>query len=67
MNTLRNRVNELGVCEAVVQQQGVDRVSVDLPGIQDTAQAKKILGKTATLEFHMVDADHDAANAAARA
>ncbi len=65
MTTLRNRVNELGVSEAVVQQQGIDRVSVDLPGIQDTAHAKEILGGTATLEFHMVDQDHDAANAAA--
>lgn len=61
MNTLRNRVNELGVSEAVVQQQGESRVSVDLPGIQDTAEAKNILGKTATLEFHMVDVEHDAA------
>jgi preprotein translocase subunit SecD len=59
MNTLRNRVNELGVSEAVVQQQGATRIVVDLPGIQDTAQAKNILGKTATLEFHMVDAEHD--------
>lgn len=55
MNTLRNRVNELGVSEAVVQQQGDSRVSVDLPGIQDTAEAKNILGKTATLEFRLVD------------
>ncbi len=61
MNTLRNRVNELGVSEAIVQQQGESRVSVDLPGIQDTAEAKNILGKTATLEFHMVDVEHDAA------
>lgn len=59
MNTLRNRVNELGVSEAVVQQQGESRVSVDLPGIQDTAEAKNILGKTATLEFHMVDSEDD--------
>lgn len=64
MNTLRNRVNELGVSEAVVQQQGASRVVVDLPGIQDTTQAKNILGKTATLEFHMVDTEHDAASAA---
>lgn len=63
MNTLRNRVNELGVSEAVVQQQGADRVVVDLPGIQDTTQAKNILGKTATLEFHMVDSEHDANSA----
>jgi preprotein translocase subunit SecD len=60
MNTLRNRVNELGVSEAIVQQQGESRVSVDLPGIQDTAEAKNILGKTATLEFRMVDTEHDA-------
>jgi preprotein translocase subunit SecD len=64
MNTLRNRVNELGVSEAIVQQQGESRVSVDLPGIQDTAEAKNILGKTATLEFRMVDVEHDAINAA---
>ncbi len=59
MNTLRNRVNELGVSEAIVQQQGDSRVSVDLPGVQDTAEAKSLLGKTATLEFHMVDVEHD--------
>lgn len=59
MNTLRNRVNELGVSEAVVQQQGASRIAVDLPGIQDAAQAKDILGKTATLEFHLVDTEHD--------
>lgn len=63
MNTLRNRVNELGVSEAIVQQQGDSRVSVDLPGIQDTAEAKNILDKTATLEFRMVDVEHDAASA----
>lgn len=62
MNTLRHRVNELGVSEAIVQQQGDSRVSVDLPGIQDSAQAKDILGKTATLEFRMVDSEHDARN-----
>ncbi|MBV9575333.1 MAG: protein translocase subunit SecD [Gammaproteobacteria bacterium] len=60
MNTLRNRVNELGVSEAIVQQQGDSRVSIDLPGIQDTAEAKNILQKTATLEFRMVDTEHDA-------
>lgn len=65
MNTLRNRVNELGVSEAVVQQQGESRVSVDLPGVQDTAEAKNILGKTATLEFRMVDAEHSASAAMA--
>lgn len=59
MNTLRNRVNLLGVSEAVVQQQGMSRIAVDLPGIVDTAQAKNILGKTATLEFHMVDTEND--------
>ncbi len=59
MHTLRNRVNLLGVSEAVVQQQGSTRVVVDLPGIVDTAQAKNILGKTATLEFHLQDTTHD--------
>lgn len=52
--TLRNRVNELGVAEPVIQQQGADRIVVQLPGVQDTAQAKEILGTTATLEFHIV-------------
>jgi len=65
MTTLRHRINELGVSEALVQQQGKDRISVDLPGVQDATQAKDILGKTATLEFHMVDATHDAASVAA--
>ena len=65
MNILRNRVNELGVSEALVQRQGKDHVSVDLPGIQDTARAKEIIGKTATLRFHLVDVEHDAASAAA--
>ena len=60
MTILRNRVNELGVSEAVVQQQGTSRVSVDLPGIQDAARAKQILGGTATLEFHLVDVENDA-------
>ncbi len=59
MTTLRNRVNELGVAEPVVQQQGADRISVDLPGIQDTARAQQILGGTATLEFRLVDTTHD--------
>jgi preprotein translocase subunit SecD len=63
MNTLRNRVNELGVSEAVVQQEGASRVAIDLPGIQNSTEAKNILGKTATLEFHMVDTDHQAASA----
>ena len=60
MGILRNRVNELGVGEAVVQQQGATRVAVDLPGIQDATRAKQILGGTATLEFHLVDQDNDA-------
>ena len=59
MSILRNRVNELGVGEAVVQQQGATRVAVDLPGIQDAARAKQILGGTATLEFHLVDPEND--------
>src|SRR5208283_2545914 len=54
---LRNRVNELGVAEPIVQQQGADRVVVQLPGVQDTARAKDILGRTATLEIRMVDED----------
>jgi len=53
ISTLRNRVNELGVAEAVVQRQGLNHIVVELPGIQDTARAKDILGKTATLEFHL--------------
>lgn len=65
MNTLRNRVNELGVSEAIVQQQGENRIAVDLPGIQDSAEAKNIIGKTATLEFHLVDNEHNAATARA--
>ncbi len=64
MSILRNRVNELGVGEAVVQQQGATRIAVDLPGIQDSVRAKQILGGTATLEFHMVDSTHDASIAA---
>jgi len=58
--TLRNRVNELGVAEPVIQQQGADRVVVQLPGVQDTARAKDILGRTATLEVRMVDDEHQA-------
>jgi preprotein translocase subunit SecD len=56
---IRNRVNELGVAEPLVQQQGAERIVVELPGIQDTARAKEILGATATLEFHMVDETAD--------
>ena len=59
LTTLRNRVNELGVAEPVLQQQGEDRVVVQLPGVQDTARAKEILGATATLEFRMMDEEHD--------
>jgi preprotein translocase subunit SecD len=55
MQTLHNRVNELGVAEPVIQQQGADRIVVQLPGVQDTAKAKEILGRTATLEIRMVD------------
>ncbi len=57
ITTLRNRVNELGVAEPIIQQQGADRVVVQLPGVQDTAKAKDILGRTATLEVRMVDDD----------
>ncbi|TSE18418.1 secD: protein-export membrane protein SecD [Tepidimonas alkaliphilus] len=53
--TLHNRINELGVAEPVIQQQGLDRIVVQLPGVQDTAKAKDILGRTATLEIRMVD------------
>ena len=55
ITTLHNRVNELGVAEPVIQQQGIDRVVVQLPGVQDTARAKDIIGRTATLEVRMVD------------
>ena len=55
ITTLRNRVNELGVAEPVIQQQGLDRIVVQLPGVQDTARAKEILGATATLEFRLMD------------
>ncbi|MFA5984300.1 MAG: protein translocase subunit SecD [Methylococcaceae bacterium] len=59
MTTLRNRVNELGVAEPVIQQQGDSRIVVQLPGVQDTARAKEILGTTATLEYRLVDVEHD--------
>jgi preprotein translocase subunit SecD len=55
---LRNRVNELGVAEPVIQRQGEDRIVVQLPGVQDTAKAKEIIGRTATLEIMMVDEEH---------
>jgi preprotein translocase subunit SecD len=59
MTTLRNRVNELGVAEPVIQQQGDNRIVVQLPGVQDTTRAKEILGTTATLEYRLVDLEHD--------
>ena len=55
LQTLHNRINELGVAEPIVQQQGFDRIVVQLPGVQDTAKAKEILGRTATLEIRLVD------------
>jgi preprotein translocase subunit SecD len=64
ITTLRNRVNELGVAEPVIQQQGADRVVVQLPGVQDTVEAKKIIGATATLEYRAVDEQNDAFTAA---
>lgn len=60
---IRNRVNEIGVAEPLVQRQGSDRIVVQLPGVQDTAQAKEILGATASLEFRLVDEDGDLAAA----
>ncbi len=60
ITTLHNRINELGVAEPVIQQQGLDRIVVQLPGVQDTAKAKDILGRTATLEVRMVDEGTDA-------
>lgn len=63
ITTLHNRINELGVAEPVIQQQGSDRIIVQLPGVQDVAKAKEILGRTATLEIRMVD-DSPAATAA---
>ncbi|AEG31754.1 protein translocase subunit SecD [Thiomicrospira cyclica] len=63
ITTLRNRINELGVAEPVIQQQGERRIVVQLPGVQDTARAKEILGATATLEFRLVDERGDAERA----
>ena len=60
ISTLHNRVNELGVAEPVIQQQGIDRIVVQLPGVQDTAKAKDILGRTATLEARLVDGSAEA-------
>lgn len=63
ITTLRNRVNELGVAEPVIQQQGLERIIVQLPGVQDPAKVKDILGATATLEFRMVDEEGNVAQA----
>src|SRR5205085_7463411 len=60
IQTLRNRVNELGIAEPIVQQQGIDRIVVQLAGVQDPARAKDILGRTATLEVRMVSEEHSA-------
>lgn len=65
MTTLRNRVNELGVAEPVIQQQGENRIVIQLPGVQDTTRAKEILGTTATLEYRLVDTEHDVQQAVA--
>ena len=59
MTTLRNRVNEIGVAEPVIQQQGDNRIVIQLPGVQDTTRAKEILGTTATLEYRLADVEHD--------
>lgn len=59
ITTLRNRVNEIGVSEPIIQQQGDNRIVIQLPGVQDTARAKEILGATATLEYRKVDTEHD--------
>ena len=65
ITTLRKRVNELGVAEPVIQQQGDERIVVQLPGVQDTARAKDVIGATATLEYHMVDEEHSVQDAIA--
>ena len=65
ITTLRNRVNELGVAEPVIQQQGDERIVVQLPGVQDTAKAKIIIGATATLDFRFVDDEHNVSEALA--
>lgn len=64
INIIRNRVNELGVAEPLVQRQGADRIIVELPGVEDSARAKEILGATATLEFRLVDQAADLQSAA---
>ena len=65
ITTLRKRVNELGVAEPVIQQQGDERIVVQLPGVQDTARAKDVIGATATLEYRMVDEEHNVRDALA--
>ncbi|MEE9342281.1 MAG: protein translocase subunit SecD [Gammaproteobacteria bacterium] len=65
ITTLRNRVNELGVVEPIIQRQGTNRIVVQLPGVQDTAEAKRILGATATLVYRAVDVEHDVNDAIA--
>jgi preprotein translocase subunit SecD len=67
ITTLHNRINELGVAEPVIQQQGLDRITVQLPGVQDTAKAKDILGRTATLELRLVDESAEGRSASAGA
>jgi preprotein translocase subunit SecD len=66
LTTLRNRVNELGVSEPIVQRQGLDRINVQLPGVQNSAEVKDILGKVATLEFRLEDMQNNAVQASAR-
>jgi preprotein translocase subunit SecD len=65
ITTLRNRVDELGVTEPIVTRQGVDRIVVQLPGVQDPNEALRVLGATATREFRLVDDQNDAAQAEA--
>ncbi|MBM4209109.1 MAG: protein translocase subunit SecD [Gammaproteobacteria bacterium] len=66
LTTIRNRVNELGVSEPVVQRQGIDRIAVQLPGVQNSAEVKDILGKVATLEFRLVDIQNSVSEAVQR-
>ncbi|NCV87005.1 MAG: protein translocase subunit SecD, partial [Oxalobacteraceae bacterium] len=66
LTTIRNRVNELGVSEPVVQRQGVDRIAVQLPGVQNSAEVKDLLGKVATLEFRLVDTQNNVSEAVQR-
>ena len=66
LTTIRNRVNELGVSEPVVQRQGIDRIAVQLPGVQNSAEVKDILGKVATLEFRLVDTQNSVSDAVQR-